>query len=215
MTCVYCGAIHEVRARCTRGHFVCDACHARDARAVIRQACLAADATDPVALFDLVVAHPSVKMHGPEHHFLVPAVLLAAYYNHLDQPERKREALGEADARSKHILGGFCGFHGNCGAGVGAGTFVSIVTGATPLSTRAWSWANELTGRCLLRIAKHGGPRCCKRNSYLALLEAVAFLEERMEVSLPVARAVRCTMSERNHECLGARCPFHASQAPA
>jgi hypothetical protein len=28
-----------------------------------------------------LMKNPQIKMHGPEHHFLVPAVLLAAYYN--------------------------------------------------------------------------------------------------------------------------------------
>jgi hypothetical protein len=31
-----------------------------------------------------------VPMHGPEHHFIVPAVLLAAYYNIKDDPEEKK-----------------------------------------------------------------------------------------------------------------------------
>ena len=36
--------------------------------------------------------------------------------------------------RATDIKGGFCGFYGNCGAAVGTGIYVSIITGATPLT---------------------------------------------------------------------------------
>ena len=32
---------------------------------------------------------PSLKMHGPEHHFLIPAVLLCALYNAKAEPGEK------------------------------------------------------------------------------------------------------------------------------
>ncbi len=48
---------------------------------------------------------PQVKMHGPEHHFLVPAVRLAAYFNVKKDHEQKVVKIKEAGARSSKVLG--------------------------------------------------------------------------------------------------------------
>jgi len=60
--------------------------------------------------------NPKIKMHGPEHHFLVPAVLLSAYYNKKKDSRKKEDKIKEARKRAEKILGGFCGSHGICGA---------------------------------------------------------------------------------------------------
>jgi len=108
-------------------------------------------------------------MHGPEHHFLVPAVLIAAYYNLNVEYQTKIQNLKIARQRSEKIPGGFCGSHGTCGACIGAGIFFSIITQTTPLSGKTWQQSNLLTGTCLVEIAMKGGPRCCKRDTLLLL----------------------------------------------
>ena len=85
-----------------------------------------------------LMRNPNVKMHGPEHHFLVPAVLLVAYYNIKKDPKQKTTKIRMATKRSSQILGGFCGFYGNCGAAVVTGIFVSLIIDATPLSINDW-----------------------------------------------------------------------------
>jgi len=132
----------------------------------------------------ILMQHPAVKMHGPEHHFLVPAVLLAAYYNLKGDSTSKREKIAEAEKRAKHVLGGFCGSHGDCGAAVG-------------------------TGMALMSIALHGGPRCCKRNTYLAIIEAARFLKENFNVQMDVSSEIQCQFSHLNKECLKEECRFY------
>ena len=153
--------------------------------------------------------YPQVHMHGPEHHYIVPAVLLTAYYNLRGTRTRKEQALNEAEKRARNVLGGFCGFYGDCGAAVGTGIFMSIITKATPLSRREWRLSNLMTAQSLHSIALRGGPRCCKRNTTLALLEAVAFLREQCGISLPVSEPLTCEFSPLNKECLHADCPFY------
>ena len=149
-------------------------------------------------------------MHGPEHHFLVPAVLLTAYYNTLRISEnRRREGLKKARERAEKVLGGFCGFYGDCGAAVGTGIMISVITGATPLSKQEWRLCNLMTAKSLLTIANHGGPRCCKRNSFLAIAEAVQFLKEYLGTTVPVNTTFLCEFSSLNKECLAEECPFH------
>ena len=65
-----------------------------------------------------------------------------------------------------------------------------------------------MTARALDAIGKHGGPRCCKRDSYLALQEAVAFTAEALGVKMEL-KPITCTRSAMNNQCLGKNCPFH------
>jgi hypothetical protein len=208
MSCALCGAARDSAARCAAGHFVCDACHAAPAREVIERTCVASDERDPVALAIRLMRHPAVKMHGPEHHLLVPAVLLTAWWNARGEPGRKAEAIGEARRRSEPVAGGFCGLQGACGAGIGTGTFVAIATGSTPLAGPARGLANRMTSRALEVISGTDAPRCCKRDSFLAILAAARFARERLGVDLP-ARAPRCEWTTTNRECIRDACPFH------
>ena len=84
-------------------------------------------------------------MHGPEHHFLVPAVLLSAYYNKKKYSRKKEDKIKEARKRVKKILGGVCGSHGICGATVGTVIFISLITNATPLSEKERKLSNQIT----------------------------------------------------------------------
>jgi SAM-dependent methyltransferase len=80
--CHYCGVGHpSANSLCEKGHFVCDTCHAKDALAVIRHICLTTRATDMIALLEKIRSHPAVPVHGPEHHAMVPGIILAVYRN--------------------------------------------------------------------------------------------------------------------------------------
>ena len=208
LKCYYCGKDFPASVRCRSGHYVCDRCHSLSANEVIAQTCISSTSTDPLALAIGLMKHPSVHMHGPEHHFMVPAVLLAAYYNLKGDAAAKTEKIKLAAARAVNVLGGFCGFYGSCGAGVGTGIFISIITGATPLSGREWRLANTMTSRSLLAIANAGGPRCCKRGSFIAISEAVKFLKENLDITLPVSD-IKCEFSQMNKECLRKACAFY------
>ncbi|HEX9307884.1 MAG TPA: DUF5714 domain-containing protein, partial [Anaeromyxobacter sp.] len=156
MTCALCGGTRPSAARCTAGHFACDACHSAPAKDVIERACAAAEDVDPIALALRLMRHPSVKLHGPEHHFLVPAVLLAAYCNAKGEPGRRAELVSEARRRSEPVLGGFCGLQGACGAGIGTGIFVALATGSTPLLGAQRGLANHMTARALDVVSRTG-----------------------------------------------------------
>ena len=212
-TCALCGATAQSEAACTAGHYVCDRCHECGALDLIERTCCATAETHPIRLAASLMAQPQIHMHGPEHHFLVPAVLLTTFLNVAGRAQEKPKLLAQARRRADQVPGGFCGFHGTCGAGIGVGIFVSVATGATPLSTSAWRLANASTARALARIAANGGPRCCKRDTFHALLEAVEIVREALQVALPLEGAVRCTFHDQNRECLREQCAFFPSAA--
>jgi hypothetical protein len=153
--------------------------------------------------------NPQIKMHGPEHHFLVPAVLLTSYYNFTNENKLLSEKVQVAKKRSKNILGGFCGYYGTCGAGIGTGIFMSIIQDSTPLSVEEWKLSNLLTASSLKCIADQGGPRCCKRDSFLTIEETVDFLEEHLDITIPSSK-IKCTFSDMNKECKLAACKYYS-----
>ena len=208
LECLYCHQIYDSNTKCKNGHYACDKCHSSPAVDLIENYCITNKSEDPLELALTLMRSPNLKMHGPEHHFLVPAVLLAAYYNKKDYKE-KTTKIRIAKKRSSQILGGFCGFYGNCGAAVGTGIFVSLITDATPLSVTDWKLANLVTAKSLLTIAQHGGPRCCKRNTFLALLETADFVKAHFGVSFKINKELKCGFYPLNNECLKQNCPFH------
>jgi hypothetical protein len=210
MRCVYCGQQVDSNARCLAGHFVCDQCHSLPGTELIKQFCINTILIDPLEIALTLMRDERIKMHGPEHHFLVPAALLAAYYNTRGDLKSKSEKIEQAQGRAKNVLGGFCGFYGTCGAAVGTGIFISLITGATPLSRNEWKLSNLMTSQSLKSIAEHSGPRCCKRDTFLAILNAIEFLAENFDTKLAFNREIKCEFSDYNRECPKTDCPFYA-----
>ena len=206
--CVYCGGTFLSEVSCSAGHFVCDRCHSSEPSDLIEKYCLQSTSKNPVEIANILMSHPSVSMHGPEHHFLVPAVLLTCY-NQVNPGGNLPKQLEQARKRAEGVPGGSCGFCGNCGAAVGTGIFISLITRTTPLSKEGWRLSNLVTAESLLSIAEHGGPRCCKRNTYLALQSADAFLQKEFGTTLEMPESIRCDFSPLNKECRKEACPFY------
>jgi hypothetical protein len=161
---------------------------------------------DPIEIIGKMMDMPFCHMHGPEHHVMVGAALLTAYKNTGGELNLER-ALQEIYNRGKQVPGGACGFWGACGAGISAGQFMSIATQSTPLAQEPWGLSNRMTSKALGSIGKVGGPRCCKRDSYLAVLAAIDFAAEHLNVHMEKSVPV-CTRSGQNNQCIGKRCPF-------
>lgn len=213
--CYFCQEQVMTDVWCHQHHYVCDKCHSSSGKALIERYCIRTRKTDPMEMAFELMRSKSISMHGPEHHLLVPAILLAAYYNikisqgHPQLMAEKEKKITEARIRSDKVLGGFCGFYGSCGAAIGTGIFISLVTGATPTSVQEWKLANTMTAKSLSSIACAGGPRCCKRDTFLALFDAVEFVRENLAVDIHSSTEVHCEFSENNHECLKFGCQFY------
>ena len=84
---------------------------------------------------------------------------------------------------------------------------MSIATQSTPLAKEPWGLSNQMTSKALESIGEVGGPRCCKRDSYLAILAAIDFAKEQLGVEMTRTIPV-CSHSAQNNQCIGKRCPF-------
>lgn len=174
-----------------------------------KDACLTMDSKNPLVVLEELMKLPSCHMHGPEHHVLVGSALLTAFSNAGGQiPGGLSVALGEMCSRGEQVPGGACGQWGACGAAISAGIFMSLVVASSPLAGPEWKLPNQMTAAALGAIGSCGGPRCCKRDSYLALSAAVTFVREQLQVDMEWTKPA-CSRSPLNQQCLGSSCPFH------
>ena len=206
MECAICHRQEDSKTRCTKGHYVCNECHTQGMDAIIGL-CMNETSRNPIDIIQRMMELPFCHMHGPEHHVMVGAALLTAYRNaggKLDFPA----ALMEMMKRGSSIPGGACGFWGACGAGISTGMFLSILSGSTPLKNEPFALSHRMTAKALERIGEIGGPRCCKRDSFLSILAAIDFVGENCGVEMEKPEEVVCTYARQNNQCIGKRCPF-------
>jgi len=211
MKCNFCGKLEQPNTFCPEGHYICDICHGKDAIEIIDIYCEDTDIKDPFKLADRIMTHPKFKMYGPEHHVLTPAVILTTLKNNnIKKPNGKEITLfdiKEAIRRASKIPGGWCGFYGTCGAGIGSGVAISLFTGATPSTDGPRTLSNQMTSRALNRIADNL-EHCCKRSVKLSIIEILVFLNEKFEINLNF-KPEKCAFSEANKLCAKTECPIY------
>jgi hypothetical protein len=208
--CAYCGREDMTMIYCPEGHYICDSCHSKSALEVLREVLSTSRSANPAEILEMVMAHPAVPMHGPEHHAIVPGAIVAAVRNSgYPLPDG---AVEKALERASKVPGGWCGFYGDCGAAVGVGIAVSVITGATPLTGKQRTLALAATSQALGRMLDDQ-PRCCKRASRIAVESAVDFLHEKLGMNLPGGDKVKCSYSRRNQQCPKDLCAYYAEGA--
>lgn len=206
MECEFCHKKELSKTKCVNGHYVCNECHSAGIDIII-DSCLHQTSKNPYDIFEQLVSLPFCHMHGPEHHIIVGSALLTGYKNSGGDIELKK-ALIEMQSRGKQVPGGTCGFWGACGAAISSGIFISIITGSTPLKVKEWGLSNLMTAKSLGEIGRIGGPRCCKRNSFLAMTSAIEFVKENLGIVME-SSSIKCTHSSSNNQCIKQRCPFN------
>ncbi|NMC68565.1 MAG: hypothetical protein GYA57_00695 [Myxococcales bacterium] len=206
-TCWFCGRDDEAEWTCPAGHHACEDCRTAEPDEGIARVAAATTETDPVAIAERMMSHPSFQPSGPEHHGVPAAALLAALRNaglHASSPER----IGAAVRRTADVPLGACGSRGDCGACVGAGAAVAAVVGADYRTAAERALVLRTTSRALGRLADLGGARCCKQAVYVAIETAVQVLAEARGLRLEIP-AIRCPFADRNPDCKKDGCPYH------
>lgn len=173
----------------------------------IIEACKSYHEIDPYIIFQAVAKEDFVRIHGPEHHILDGACILCSFYNaggniNLD------EALEKLLIQGKQMPGAICGLWGVCGSVTSIGAALSIIDCTGPLSKDGtWGSHMQFTSIALAKIGEINGPRCCKRDAFLAFREAVDYINRTYDVKLELAE-IKCKFSPLNQQCLGLKCPF-------
>lgn len=201
--CFICGETFETYITC-KDHYVCDGCHSADILTIAERYLAASSEIDPVKLAKKIFDLPGLKMHGPEYHSIVPAILIAAYQNLIGT--RNPAKIAEAIKRGRDIKGGSCGYIGGCGAAIGTGIAASIIEKATPMSTIERSKAMKASGKALIAVSKHGGPRCCKRD---AMTSIESFIKNSGYFDGIGDTKYTCRQFRLNKDCIGSKCPYY------
>ncbi len=211
MACCYCGSRMKSNNHCTKGHFVCDNCHRQNGLQLIKTICWNSQEKDMLSLLATIRSHPEIPMHGPEHHIMVPGVLLACFRN--SGGDISRETILSGIDRGADVPGGVCGYWGTCGAAIGVGIGVSMILSATPLTPSPRQLAQEITAKVLASIAQYKGGRCCQRESWLALKEIARLSENHLPVKLSAEGELSCRQYLENKECIRKQCPLWEGRA--
>ena len=185
----------------------------------IVSACIQEKSRNPMEIFRNIANQDFVRIHGPEHHILDGSALLTAFYNaggNIDLEKSLEEnpndievlKLAEIMKRGSQMPGATCGLWGVCGAVSSIGAALSIIDGTGPLSEDSWGCHMKYTSKALGALAEVGGPRCCKRDAFLSLREAVTFITANYNVVLEQSE-IKCGFRDRNKQCIKTRCPFY------
>lgn len=208
--CHYCHTEAKTNVTCETGHFVCDKCHQKEGLAIIRQICLQTAKTDMLELLVEIRDHQAIPMHGPEHHAMLPGIILAVAKNS-GMSVTRGDILTGIERGSK-VPGGSCGFMGSCGAATGVGIGFAVLFKATPLTPLARQKAQSATARVLTAIAGIPAGRCCQRESYMALQEVAKLSAELLAQPLRASGTLICAQYGDNRECVGRQCPLWATR---
>jgi len=175
---------------------------------LIKEDVLKSKENNPLKLILLIMTKDYISINGPEHHFLDGACFLAAYKNSGGKIDLV-SALEELEKRSIKIPGAICGYWGICGAVASLGASLSIINKVSPLSSFSYYKDDMEYTSSVLSIMSHiGGPRCCKRNAFISLINACKFVNNKYGVNIEYTD-VKCGFYSKNKECIKEVCPFY------
>ena len=167
----------------------------------------------PAELLEQVMADRRCPAFGPLHHFVVGAVLLAAWRNAEGTDDRDallRADLEEMGTRSSNVPGAACARWGICGAAASAGMAYAIVRENAPLRDEGWQEGQLMVSELLGTIARSGSPRCCKRDSRIVVADALPHFNAIGGPQLEGWDKVpSCHTYQQNSVCMGADCPYY------
>lgn len=211
LQCEFCGKIFTSKIYCPNNHYICDKCHSNKGVLKIQQLCFNSNEKNPYILAETIMNDIVFNMYGPEHHVLVPTVILASLRNNNilkpDGNQISKNDINNAIKRASKIPGGWCGYYGTCGAGIGAGIALSIFLNATPSTDLPRSTANNATSRALLSIADNL-EHCCKRSVKYGIQSAFTTLKNNQKINLSFTPS-KCVFSMINTKCSKDSCPFY------
>ncbi len=205
-TCHFCKTTEKSNSVCKNNHFICDTCHCKKGIEIITHACCSNQSKDLIELLDTIRKHPGMPMHGPEHHALIPAVILTVYKNSGGNLSESNIKTGID--RAVDIPGGACGFWGNCGAAIGAGIAASIILEATPITPTKRQMAQSFSAKILTAIASIKGSRCCQRETWLTLKKTAELSNTYFGLQLKASHSLQCNQYLSNKECIKSNCPL-------
>jgi hypothetical protein len=208
--CDVCHTNSEADVRCENGHLICNDCLNTTVEEFVKKSCLDYKGEDPIELAVQIMNSPIVRMHGYEHHLIAPAALITCVRNKISRKESLPELIEIIEKRALTEISHDCAFNNSsCGAALGIGMFLEVFNGLDVAAEgESATESSELSALALERIKDHGGPKCCKRDTYFSIYAAIDYLKEKYAIDLPQSEA-KCTFSLRNKSCGLTQCQYY------
>lgn len=217
LVCAYCGAPGQGHVKCPEGHFVCEACHSKDAMRMIEGVAFTTGLQDPLEIAELMMGHPNLPMLGCEHAFIAAGALMAALRNSpYGAGKITNNAIREVLGRTaKQAVGGYCGLTGVCGIAPALGACFAAFLGSRCGADTEQRITMDAVIRVSRAIAELTGPSCCKAYVRSALKTAAAVFEERFGILLTAnGKPIVCSHSAKHpHGCREEKCPYYRKPA--
>ncbi|MFW9926945.1 MAG: DUF5714 domain-containing protein [Candidatus Thorarchaeota archaeon] len=207
LPCSYCGKGEASDFTCEDNHFVCETCRTSAPVEIIQRTCIASKSDNPLYLANLLMHNPAIPMSGPEHHFLVPAVLLTVAHN-AGQKMNLESHLRKAMKRINRFGLGSCARLGACGAALGVPIAISLLLGADYSKPKERQIVLRASASAVTEIANLPAQRCCKASVYSSLRIGSVFLSQELELNITSISHLVCQFKESNPECVGNQCPY-------
>ena len=175
---------------------------------LIKDSLLKTNDKNPITILKSIMKKDFVNIHGPEHHFLDGASLMTAMKNSgLDID--LSVYLDKLAERTIKMPGAMCGYWGMCGSVASVTAVFALIDKTGPLSNNA-SYGEHMafSSKVIARMSEIGGPRCCKRNAFISLGEAVKYANKQYHLDMD-ENISHCEFSSKNQQCLKEKCPFY------
>jgi len=206
--CVRCQAPVVTRFTCSAGHAECDVCRSQAPVAYLLDVRASITSTDPVEVFFTLRRGHAFPLHGPEHHALAAASTLFAYAQAYGHPD---DAVIASTIRQAALLPmGACGLWGACSAALGVGLAVGAILESSPKNGESRWRSHMIVTAMLEKIGQMRAPRCCRRDTLLALQTLCEVSAAYLFHPLTTTAPDRCHQVGKNQDCLQVACPYYA-----
>lgn len=180
-----------------------------DVISFIKQKCNEYKGNKPLELAVEIMNNPIIRMHGGEHHYLTPAVLLTVFNNLTNKFPDKLAKLDELEQFINQYAPKSCSLEaGTCGAAIGAGVFFVNFMQDNFVPEVLDRLSEFIRTESIRQIDEIGLSRCCKRDTYISLQVTSKVLRDNLELEIQFSDP-KCTFSLRNKSCGMEECPFY------
>ncbi len=217
LKCVYCGKIEHGHISCPSGHYICDACHNKDAMVFIEETMLGTGSLkNPFEIAELAMSFPELPMLGCQHAYIAGGALMAAIRNEGSRGVTNEDIEEVFRRTGKQAHGGYCGLTGVCGIAPAVGAVFSVLTGSICGKDEEQRITMEAVTKVSREITNLTGPSCCKAYVRVALESAVESLRESLDIDLPTNKMLHCDYSHKHpHGCRESLCPYYSNGRPS
>lgn len=211
LMCTCCHKEEKGAIRCPAGHYVCDECHNHQSIIFAETVCSDTTSTDPLHIFEKMIAAPAVPMLGCHHAFMAAGAFMTAIKNQ-GTVDVSKDMICEVYERTKRqAIGGYCGLTGVCGIAPALGACFAVILGSRCGTGMEQKITMNAVADIVRAIADLTGPSCCRAYARKSLEIARDFASDSLQINLSgMTYHITCQDMEKHpHGCRKELCPYY------